>query len=76
LEKQLATRPYLFGGRPCMADFGLAAQLKQLLSDPTPGALLRAQAPRVVMWIDRMERPSVERNFDSFPVLREDLAEL
>jgi len=76
LEKQLATRPYLFGGRPCLADFGLAAQLKQLLSDPTPGAVMRAQAPRVVMWIERMEHPSVERGWESFPVLREDLAEL
>ena len=30
LEAHLARRPYLFGARPCLADFGLAAQLGQL----------------------------------------------
>ncbi len=76
LEKHLAARNYLFGGRPCLADFGLAAQLRQLLSDPTPGAVLRAQAPRVVTWIERMEEPDVEGDFASFDSLKDDLAEL
>lgn len=76
LEAMLKGRPYLFGGRPSMADFGLAAQLKQLLSDPTPGAILKAQAPGVVAWIARMEHPRVEGGFESLDSVREPLAAL
>ncbi len=37
LEPHLARRPYLFGGRPALADFGLGGQMYQLLdrSDPS-----------------------------------------
>jgi glutathione S-transferase len=76
LDRMLAGRSYLFGGRPCIADFGLAGQLTQLLSDPTPGALLKAQAPNVVGWIDRMENPEVEGKFATFASVRDTLAEL
>ncbi len=76
LNEALASRPYLFGGRPTLADFGLAGQLKQLLSDPTPGALLRAQGSRVVAWIERMDAPKVEGEFASFAVLKGDFADL
>src|SRR5262245_1977880 len=76
LDRLLASRAYLFGGRPSLADFGLAGQLAQLLSDPTPGALIRAQAPNVVRWIDRMENPQPEGAFVSFDTVREELAEL
>lgn len=76
LEAALKGRAYLFGGRPSLADFGLAAQLKQLLSDPTPGAILKAQAPGVVAWIARMEHPRVEGDFETLEALREPLAAL
>jgi glutathione S-transferase len=76
LDRLLAGRSYLFGGRPCLADFGLAGQLTQLLSDPTPGALIKAQAPNVVRWIDRMENPDVEGAFVALASVREDLADL
>jgi glutathione S-transferase len=76
LERMLSSRAYLFGGRPSLADFGLAGQLTQLLSDPTPGALMKAQAPNVVRWIDRMENPQVEGDFIPLSALRETLAEL
>jgi glutathione S-transferase len=69
LESALKGRSYLFGGRPSLADFGLAAQLKQLLSDPTPGALLKAKAPGVVAWIERMEHPRVEGPFEALDAL-------
>ena len=46
LEAHLATRPYLFGGRPAMADFGLWGQLYEAATDPTPGAIMRASRPR------------------------------
>ncbi len=76
LEAMLQDRSYVFGGRPSLADFGLAAQLKQLLSDPTPGALLRANAPRTVAWIERMEHPRAEGEFETLDALREPLAAL
>ncbi|HRP10942.1 MAG TPA: glutathione S-transferase family protein [Terricaulis sp.] len=76
LEALLQGRAYLFGGRPSLADFGLGAQLKQLLSDPTPGALLKAQAPNVVAWIARMEHPRAEGPFASLADVRAPLAEI
>ncbi len=76
LDTLLGKRPYLFGGRPSLADFGLAGQLAQLSSDPTPGALLKAQAPNVVRWLKRMEAPKAEGAFASFDDLKDDLTEL
>jgi glutathione S-transferase len=76
LDKLLASRPYLFGGRPSLADFGLAGQLMQLNSDPTPGAILKAQAPNVVRWLERMESPKAEGEFVSFADVRDELVEL
>jgi glutathione S-transferase len=76
LDRMLSARAYLFGGRPSLADFGLAGQLTQLLSDPTPGALIKARAPNVVRWIDRMENPQAEGEFVSLAHVREDVAEL
>lgn len=76
LDALLAKRPYLFGGRPSLADFGLAGQLAQLNSDPTPSALLRAQAPNVVRWLERMENPKADGAFGSFEDVSGDFAEL
>ena len=70
------TRPYLFGGRPSMADFGLAGQLKQLASDPTPSSMIKAQAPNLTRWIERMEDPKAEGGFAAFEAVRGDLTDL
>ena len=64
LEPHLARRPYLFGGRPCLADFGLFAQLYECSIDPTPGAVLRERAPRVAAWIERMLAPTALDDFE------------
>jgi glutathione S-transferase len=76
LDKLVWTRPYLFGGRPSLADFGLAGQLKQLLSDPTPSAMLKAQAPNLVSWIERMDAPEARGDFVTLDVVRADLVDL
>jgi glutathione S-transferase len=76
LERLLGSRKYLFGARPSLADFGLAAQLQQLLSDPTPGAVLRAQAPNVLRWVERMDSPSNDGAFVAFSEVRDQLADL
>ncbi|MCX8072074.1 MAG: glutathione S-transferase family protein [Candidatus Binatia bacterium] len=81
LERHLETRSYVFGERPALADFGLFGQLFQCLSDPTPGRLLREQAPHVVRWVERMEHPTVNGPFEPWaslapslePILREEV---
>ncbi len=76
LEPHLARRPYLFGGRPAFADFGLFAQLHQLSTDPTPAAVLRADAPHVVRWIQTMLGPRVEGDFEPWTALAPTLSPL
>jgi glutathione S-transferase len=81
LEAHLARRPYLFGARPAFADFGLALQLYECLSDPTPGAAIRARAPRAQRWVERMLDPKSDGPFEPFgaleptllPLLREEV---
>ncbi len=69
VEAHLATRPYLLGARPAMADFGLWAQLYEAATDPTPGAIMRASAPKVMGWVQRMLEPSAEGEFESLAAL-------
>ncbi|TAJ38266.1 MAG: glutathione S-transferase family protein, partial [Reyranella sp.] len=64
LETHLAARPYLLGGRPAMADFGLWGQLYEAATDPTPGAIMRAAAPKVMAWVQRMVSPKAEGAFE------------
>jgi glutathione S-transferase len=81
LERHLASRAYLFGGRPAFGDFGLFAQLYECSTDPTPGALMRSSAPKVVAWIERMLKPSNAGPFERWetlsptlmPLLREEI---
>lgn len=47
-----------------MADFGLWAQLYEAATDPTPGAIMRASAPKVMAWIERMLSPMTEGDFE------------
>ena len=76
LEAHLANRPYVLGGRPAMADFGLWGQFYEAATDPTPGAIMRASAPKVMAWVQRMVSPKVEGAFDSWASLSADLMPL
>lgn len=69
LDRHLATRPYLLGSRPAMADFGLWAQLYEAASDPTPGAIMRASAANVIAWVQRMVSPKAEGPFEAWAAL-------
>jgi glutathione S-transferase len=69
LEPHLANRPYLFGGKPCLGDFGLFAQLYECSIDPTPGEILRGSAPRVAGWIERMLDPKELGAFEPWSAL-------
>jgi hypothetical protein len=69
LEAHLVSRPYVMGGRPSMADFGLWGQLYEAATDPTPGAILRSSAPKVMDWIVRVLFPMVEGEFETWATL-------
>jgi glutathione S-transferase len=76
LEAHLAARPYLFGGRPSFADFGLWAQLYEAWTDPTPGAWIEGRAQAVLAWVQRMLFPRVEGDFEPFAALEPSLSPL
>jgi glutathione S-transferase len=70
LDTHLATRPYLFGGRPAYGDFGLWGQFYELWTDPTAGSLIEGRAPRVLEWIHRMLWPRADGAFESWDTLQ------
>jgi glutathione S-transferase len=76
LEAHLANRPYVFGARPALADFGLFAQLYECSTDPTPGGIMRRGHPRVLAWIERMLSPVASGAFEPWTALAETLRPL
>ncbi len=69
LDAHLASRPYLFGGRPAFGDFGLWGQIYEMWTDPTAGALIGGGAPHVLEWVHRMLWPRAESAFESWTEL-------
>jgi glutathione S-transferase len=60
-DAHLAVHPYVLGGRPTLADFGLLAPLyAHLYRDPYSGQLMRRLAPRVADWVERMNAPEAQ----------------
>ena len=84
LETHLQARPYMLGGRPAMADFGLWGQFYEAATDPTPGAIMRASSPKVMEWVQRMVSPKSEGPFETWsalaptlmPLLKDEVAAL
>jgi glutathione S-transferase len=76
LEAQLVSRPYLFGGRPVFADFGLWGQIYNASLDPTPGAILEERAPNVRAWVERMLDPRAEGELEPWESLAPGLTPL
>ncbi|HKJ35435.1 MAG TPA: glutathione S-transferase family protein [Solirubrobacterales bacterium] len=55
LEPVLAERPFLFGERPTIADFGLMGPMfRHFAIDPTPARIMRDRAPAVYEWVARV----------------------
>jgi hypothetical protein len=69
LDSHLADRPYLFGGRPALGDFGLWGQIYEMWTDPTAGALIGGGAPHVLDWAHRMLWPKAEDDFEAWTAL-------
>ena len=58
LEPHVGAYRFLFGSRPSLADFGLFGQLVVLATDPTPLAIMRAQAQRTESWVRQLDDAS------------------
>ena len=53
LRDHFETHRFTFGARPSAGDFGLQGQLTQLVQvEPTSMSLARAEAPRLLAWVD------------------------
>lgn len=61
LDAHFAKHDYLLGTRPCVGDFGLMGPLyAHLYRDPAPGKLMKAKAPNVAKWVERMNQEGPE----------------
>ena len=55
LDDHFLRFPYLLGGHPSIADFGLMAPMfAHLARDPVPSTLMKNRAPNVFRWTERM----------------------
>jgi len=55
LNEVFSRRPFLFGDRPCEADFGMFGPFfRHFFCDPTSGALMRKHAPHLTHWVTRL----------------------
>ena len=66
LEAHLEGRNYLFGARPAFADFGVAAQVWQMSTDPTGSGLI---PPLTHAWCREMLDPKAHGPFETWPAL-------
>lgn len=71
LNEHLSLRPYLFGERPALADFGMFGQIYCAWTDPTGGAWIEARARHVLDWVHRMLWPTAVGNFEPWENLRD-----
>lgn len=76
LNAHLEHHLFLFGGHPSVADFALAGQLIQLLSDEISGDLIREKAPFVTAWCEFMEDPRSGAPFQDFDEVKDTLLPL
>jgi glutathione S-transferase len=62
LEVVFRSRPFLFGARPSLADFGyFASMFRHFSIDPTPARIMRNRAPAVYEWVARMWNARADR---------------
>lgn len=73
LERHFQHHPYLLGGRPSIADFGMMAPLfAHLGRDPVPASMMKTTAPSVFRWTERMNSAQIvdtdyQDSLDGFP---------
>jgi len=55
LDALLADRPFLLGAHPSLVDFGyFGPMFRHFFCDPDPARVMRAEAPRVHAWVERL----------------------
>jgi glutathione S-transferase len=68
LEKHFTTYEFLFGTRPSIGDFGLFGPLyAHQYRDPASGELMKARAPHVARWVERMMIPPNPKGGEFLP---------
>jgi glutathione S-transferase len=61
LDIHFRSHPYLLGGRPSIADYGLIGPLfAHLGRDPVPAGIMKVHAPEVFRWVERMTAPDLD----------------
>ena len=83
-EQHLQDRPYFFGFRPSIADFGIWGQVYNMWTDPTVGQVIESSHPETLKWIERMLHPKPEGEFEPWesleatlmPILKQELADV
>lgn len=58
IDRHVAEGLWLFGDRPSLADFGWFGQLSQLIRDPTPRRMIRAEFPAAFTWVETLDDAS------------------
>ena len=76
LDNHLAARPYLFGGKPSYADFGLWGQIYNAWTDPTGASMINGRALNLLGWIQRMLWPTDQGEFEPWEQLASGLVPL
>lgn len=76
LNAHLQNHLFIFGGHPSAADFALAAQFQQMLTDPTPAAWLADRAPFLVAWCEHMIDPQAGGPYATLEALKPTLLPL
>ena len=80
-DSLIQKQQFVFGGRPSSSDFGVYAQLTQLVKfDPTPAGICLQETPRVYAWTDLVDdlsgNPANETDWMSVDSVTNTLGEL
>ena len=68
LSAHFARHDYLFGSRPSIGDYGLIGPLyAHNYRDPKSGEMMKATAPRVARWVERMVKSPTPRGGEFLP---------
>lgn len=70
LDAHLEGRKYLFGDRPSFGDFGLYAQVYEMVLDPTAGGIIRGRTKNIMDWCFRMIDPRNDGPFENWETLQ------
>jgi glutathione S-transferase len=74
LDDHLKKHLFIFGDRPSIADFAIAGQLIQMMTDPTPAKIIEKDGEFVAKWCEFMSAPTASGPFAALEDLKETLA--